>query len=94
MRLLLLATLLLLLSCDNKKNDLVKRQQTIIQEMEQIKAAYYKLTDSLDKVKSGDTSSTKQLKIMKEIVAADSKKNGLLITLQKEYDSLSTLLKH
>lgn len=60
--------------------------------MEQIKAAYYKLTDSLDKIKSADTSSTKQQEIMKEIVAADNRKNALLIPLQKEYDFLTTIL--
>lgn len=93
MRFLLLLIILFLSSCENKKELIVNRQQAITKEMEQVKAFYYKKTDSLDRIKETDTNSVKRLEIAKELVSADGEKNRTLIRLQKEYDSLQIELK-
>jgi len=93
MRLVLLLTIILLASCESKKETIVNRQQAINKEMEQVKASYFKTSDSLDAVKQADTSLAKQLEIMNALVAADEQKNGALVKLQNEYDSLETELK-
>jgi len=88
MRFILLLTILFLSSCENKKDTIVKRQQAIQKEMEQVKVIYYKTSDSLESVKKADTNSAKDLE---EFVSAERKKNIMLLSLQKEYDSLETL---
>ena len=93
MRFILFLTIILLSSCENKKGIIVNRQQTIKKAMEQVKAFYYKKSDSLDSVKEADTNSVKRLEIAKELVSADGKRIVTLIKLQKEYDSLEVELK-
>ena len=93
MRFILLLTIILLSSCENKKETIVNRQQAIKKEMEQVKAFYYKKSDSLEIVKEADTNSAKRLEIAEELVLADGKKSVTLIKLQKEYDSLEIELK-
>jgi PBP1b-binding outer membrane lipoprotein LpoB len=93
MRLILLLTIILLTSCENKKETIVNRQQAIKNEMEEVKALYYKKSDSLERVKEADTSSAKRFEIAEELVSADGKKSVKLIKLQKEYDSLEVELK-
>lgn len=92
MRLIFLLTIILLSSCENKKDAIVNRQQAIKKEMEQVKAFYYKKSDSLEIVKKADTNLAKQLDIAKELVSADRKKSVILIPLQKEYDALEAAL--
>lgn len=86
-------TIILLSSCENKKETIVNRQQVIMKEMEQVKEFYYKKSDSLESVKEADTNSAKHLEIAQELVSADGKKSVTLINLQKEYDSLEVELK-
>lgn len=93
MRFILLLTIILLSSCENKKETIVNRQQVIMKEMEQVKEFYYKKSDSLESVKEADTNSAKHLEIVQELVSADGKKSVTLINLQKEYDSLEVELK-
>ncbi|MEP6728250.1 MAG: hypothetical protein ABJC98_20660 [Bacteroidota bacterium] len=93
MRFILLLTIILLSSCENKKETIVNRQQVIMKEMEQVKEFYYKKSDSLESVKEADTNSAKHLEIAQELVSADGKKSVTLINLQKEYDSLEVELK-
>lgn len=93
MKFILLLTLILLSSCENKKETIVTRQQAIKREMEQVKAIYFKKSDSLESVKEADTNSAKRLEIAEELVSADGEKNVTLIKLQKEYDSLEAELK-
>lgn len=93
MRLIFLLTIILLSSCENKKDAIANRQQTIKKEIEQVKAVYYKKADSLESVKKGDTTSAKQLEIAEELVSAERKKTVMLIPLQKEYDSLEAEVK-
>jgi len=93
MRFILLLTIILLSSCENKKETIVNRQQAIKKEMEQVKAFYYKKSDSLESVKEADTNSAKRLEIAEELVSADGKKSLKLFKLQKEYDSLEVELK-
>jgi hypothetical protein len=93
MRFILLVTIILLSSCENKKETIVNRQQAIKKEMEQVKAIYYKKSDSLENVKETDTNSAKRLEIAEELVSADGKRLATLIKLQKEYDSLEVELK-
>ena len=93
MRFILLLTIILLSSCENKKETIVNRQQAIKKEMEQVKAFYYKKSDSLESVKDADTNSAKRLEIAKELVSADGKRSVALVKLQNEYDSLEVELK-
>ena len=93
MRFILLLTMILLSSCENKKETIVNRQHAIKKEMEQVKAFYYKKSDSLEIVKEADTNSAKRLEIAEELVSADRKKSVTLFKLQKEYDSLEVELK-
>jgi hypothetical protein len=88
MRFILFLTIILLSSCENKKETIVSRQQAIKKEMEQVKAIYYKKSDSLESVKEADTNSAKRLEIAEELVSADGKKSVTLFKLQNEYDSL------
>ncbi|MEJ8840895.1 hypothetical protein WG954_00775 [Lacibacter sp. H375] len=83
---------MLLFACEKKKKTIVNRQKAIKKEMEQVKAFYYRQSDSLDRVKEADTSSAKQHEIAEEFVSADRKKSVTLIKLQKEYDSLEVEL--
>lgn len=92
MRLLFVFLISLLFACENNTRKIADRQAAIQQEMEQVKTAYFKQTDSLDHVKKADTSSAKQLEIANTLVAADAKKSMTLIQLQKEYDSLTAVL--
>ncbi len=93
MRLILLLSIILVSSCENKKETIVIRQQAIQKEMEQVKVFYFKKSDSLESVKEADTNSAKRLEIAEELVLADGKKSVTLIKLQKEYDSLEIELK-
>lgn len=72
---------------------MLNKQKELKKEMEQVKLFYYKKLDSLDRVKSVDTSSAKQLEIANELVAADRKKMIALFKLQKQYDDLELELK-
>ena len=84
-----LLSLLFLAACANKADSPENRQQAILEEMAQIKTAYFKKVDSLDRLKEQDTSSVRQAELMKLLVIADSQKTVMLIPLQKELDSLA-----
>ena len=90
MRFILLLTIILLSSCENRKETIVNRQQTIKKEMEQAKAMYYKRSDNLEGANKADTNSAK---LNEELSLAEGKKSIELIKLQKEYDSLEVELK-
>ncbi|MBL7741369.1 MAG: hypothetical protein JNK14_19245 [Chitinophagaceae bacterium] len=90
MRFILLLTIILLSSCENKKETIVNKQQAIKKEMEQVKAFYYKKSDSLESVRQADTISAKHMEIIR---IADDEKIASLLRLQKEYDSLEAELK-
>ena len=90
MRIIFLLTTILLFSCENKKEKIVSRQQAINKEMEQVKALYYKTSDSLQSANKADTNSAK---LNEELSLTEGKKNVELIKLQKEYDSLEEALK-
>ena len=85
----LLISLLFITACASKKITPENRQQAILEEMAQIKGAYFKTVDSLESLREKDTSSARQAELMKLLVAADSQKNVVLIPLQKELDSLA-----
>jgi PBP1b-binding outer membrane lipoprotein LpoB len=89
MRFILLLTIILLSSCENKKETIVNRQQAIKKEMEQVKALYYKSSDSLESANKADTNSAR---LNEELSLAEGKKSVELIKLQKEYDSLEVEL--
>lgn len=89
MKFLLLLTLFSLAACSNKKATPENRQQAILEEMAQVKAAYFKTVDSLEELKVKDSSSVRQAELMKLLVVADSQKNVVLIPMQKELDSLA-----
>ena len=93
MRLISLLTIILLSSCQNKKETIVSRQEAIKKEIDQVKTSYFQKSDSLESVKKADTSSAKQLEISQELVLAEGQKNSRLIPLQKEYDSLELELR-
>ena len=93
MRLISLLTIILLSSCQNKKETIVSTQEAIKKEIEQVKTSYFQKSDSLESVKKADTSSAKQLEISQELVLAEGQKNSRLIPLQKEYDSLELELR-
>ena len=90
MRFILLLTIILLSSCENRKETIVNRQQAIKKEMEQVKAMYYKRSDSLEGANKADTNSAK---LNEELSLAEGKKSIELTKLQKEYDSLEVELK-
>ena len=90
MRFILLLTIILISSCENKKETIVNRQQAIKKEMEQVKALYYKRSDSLESANKADTNSAK---LNEELSLAEGKKTVELIKLSKEYDSLEVELK-
>jgi hypothetical protein len=90
MRFILLLIIILISSCENKKETIVNRQQAIKKEMEQVKAMYYKRSDSLEGANKADTNSAK---LNEELSLADEKKSIELIKLQMEYDSLEVALK-
>ncbi len=90
MRFILLLTIILLSSCENKKEKMVNRQEAIKKEMEQVKTLYYKSSDSLESANKADTNSAK---LNEELSLAEGKKTVELIKLQKEYDSLEVELK-
>ena len=90
MRFILLLTIILLSSCENKKETIANRQQAIKKEMEQVKALYYKRSDSLESANKADTNSAK---LNEELSLAEGKKSIALTKLQKEYDSLEVELK-
>lgn len=85
----ILLALFSLAACSNKKVTPENRQQAILEEMAQIKAAYFNTVDSLEELKVKDSSSARQAELMKLLVVADSQKNIVLIPLQKELDSLA-----
>ena len=58
--------------------------------MEQVKAMYYKRSDSLEGANKADTNSAK---LNEELSLAEGKKSIELTKLQKEYDSLEVELK-
>ena len=60
--------------------------------MKQVKASYYKSSDSLESVKRTETNSTKQIELAEKLVAAENNKNDVLISLQREFDSLGAEL--
>lgn len=93
MRFILLLTIIFMSSCENKKEVVASRQKAIIKEMEQVKASYYKKSDSLESVKKTDTDPAKRLEIAEALVAADRKKSITLIGLQNEYDALEAEVK-
>lgn len=90
MRFILFLSIILLSSCENKKEKIVSRQQAIQKEMEQVKAFYYKKADSLQMVNKADTISAE---LNEELSLAERKKTVELLKLQKEYDSLEKELK-
>lgn len=90
MRFIFLLTIILISSCENKKETMENRQQAIKKEMEQVKALYYKRSDSLEGANKADTNSSK---LNEELSLAEGKKSVELIKLQKEYDSLEVALK-
>ena len=90
MRFILLLTIILISSCENREETIVNRQQAIKKEMEQVKAMYYKRSDSLEGANKADTNSAK---LNEELSLAEGKKTVELIKLQKEYDSLEVELK-
>jgi len=90
MRIILLLTIILISSCENKKETIINRQQAIKKEMEQVKSIYYKRSDSLESANKADTNSAK---LNEELSLAEGKKTIELIKLQKEYDSLERKLK-
>ena len=90
MRFILLLIIILISSCENKKETIVNRQQAIKKEMEQAKAMYYKRSDSLEGANKADTNSAK---LNEELSLAEGKKTVELLKLQKEYDSLEVELK-
>ena len=90
MRFILLLTIILLSSCENKKEKIVNRQQAIQKEMEQVKANYYNRSDSLESIKEADTLSAKTQEILG---LTEREKTATLLKLQKEYDSLEEELK-
>ncbi|HSC52656.1 MAG TPA: hypothetical protein VLC98_03495 [Phnomibacter sp.] len=95
MRLIVLLTIILLSSCENKKDTIVNRQQAIQKEIEKVKDSYFKTTDSFQSAKKTDTNAAKQIEIAEKLVSTEREKNVLLIPLQKEYDSLEVeLQKH
>ena len=80
MRIILLLTIILISSCEDKKESIVNRQQAIKNEMEQVKAFYYNRADSLESVKEADTNSAK---LNEELSLADGKKTVELLKLQR-----------
>lgn len=90
MRVILLLPIIFLIACENKKKTIVNRQQAIKNEMEQVKALYYKKTDSLESIRGTNTMSAKDMEIAS---IAEAKKTALLLNLQKEYDSLEKELR-
>lgn len=94
MRFILLLTIVLLYSCESKKESIAKKQQAVKEEMEQVKALYYKKSDSLKSVMEADTDPAKQSKIAEQISSADRQRLGALLKLQKESDSLELELKN
>ena len=90
MRFILLLIIILISSCENKKETIVNRQQVIKKEMEQVKALYYKRSDSLESANKADTNSAK---LNEELSLAEGKKSIALTKLQKEYDSFEVELK-
>lgn len=93
MKRILLITIILVSSCKSNKETIANRQQAIQQEMQQVKAAYYKKADSLNMLKEADTSSVKQVAIAEELVSADRERSAVLLSLQMEYDSLENVVK-
>lgn len=94
MRVIFLLAVILLASCENKKDTLANRQQEIKKEMEQVKAAYYKKLDSLETSKKTNSDSATQVAIAEAFVSADKKRIAVLIPLQREYDSLQVELQN
>ena len=90
MRFILFLIIILISSCENKKETIINRQQAIQKEMEQVKAVYYKKADSLQSANKADTNSAE---LNEELSLAEGKKTVELIKLQKEYDSLESELK-
>jgi hypothetical protein len=88
MRIIFFVAIIFLSACKNQKQTLEDRQQAIQQEMAQVKASYFKTSDSLERLKDADTSSAKHRELAEELVSIDEKKSATLIKLQKEYDSL------
>ena len=93
MRLIFLATAIILCSCKSKKEIIADRQQAIQKEMKNVNAFYYKKIDSLDNIKKTDTSSARLLEIAKEISSTDAERSAKLLKFQNEYDSLQAELK-
>lgn len=89
MKYLLFCLFIFYTACGNKNATPENRQQAILEEMAQIKGAYFKTVDSLESLREKDTSPVRQTELMKLLVAADSQKNIVLIPLQKELDSLA-----
>ena len=90
MKFLLLSTIILLSSCENKKEKIVNRQEAIKKGMEQVKAFYYNKADSLQSVNNAYTNSAR---LNQELSLADGEKTVALLKLQKEYASLEAELK-
>lgn len=92
MKLILLFFIITLSACANKQTRITDRQKVILEKMAQVKIQYYKKAALLEAIKKTDTSALKQQQIAKELVAADGIKIHALLALQKEYDSLETVL--
>lgn len=92
MKWMLFTAILILSACTGRQASITARQEAILQKMAQVKIQYYKKADLLEAMKRTDTSATKQQKIADELVAADNIKINALLALQKEYDSLATVL--
>lgn len=93
MRIILLYLFILLVSCESRKAAIVKQQEVIKQKMEQVKAAYYKATDSLDRLKKADTGLQKAAAYALQLFAIDREKSIALTRLQRQYDALEAELK-
>lgn len=92
MKYLVFCSFIFMASCTSKKATPENRQQAILEEMAQIKGAYFKTVDSLESLREKDTSSARQAELMKLLNAADSQKTLRLIPMQKELDSLAIML--
>ncbi|HTL08768.1 MAG TPA: hypothetical protein VL307_10940 [Chitinophagaceae bacterium] len=77
------------LACTNNAGNTLSRQEQIKQEIDQVKADYFKQTDSLEAMKMQDTSAAHQSAIAAALIEREKAKNEKLIPLQKAYDSLA-----
>lgn len=85
---------ILLFACSTKKQSLLRQQQEIIDEIELVKAAYFKTADSIDQLKLTDTTATRQYELMEAVRAADRQKSATLLRLEKRYHTIELKLRN